>query len=171
MPRRRQVVNPSERVTPYQAMQSVTINAAKQHREGKTKGSLVVGKLADLVILSRNPVKVPPLDIDKIAVVQTIKEGKVGLSGLRQSFVLLSPLSGCRLLSAGCCCRLSLLPMAAWLAGQVVYTAPVSPPKAAAVSANTDDGFTHPAPKSASDKLTPEQAAALASLLGAKPQN
>lgn len=53
-----QVLIPEERVTPYQALQSITISAAKQHREEATKGTLTVRKLADLVILSANPLKV-----------------------------------------------------------------------------------------------------------------
>jgi predicted amidohydrolase YtcJ len=46
------------------------------HFEQATKGSLEVGKLADLVILSANPVKVDPETIDQIKVVETIKERK-----------------------------------------------------------------------------------------------
>jgi predicted amidohydrolase YtcJ len=71
-----QVVAPQERVTPYQAMRSITINAAYQIKEEKTKGSLVAGKLADLVILDRNPLKIAPSAIKHIQVLQTIKEGK-----------------------------------------------------------------------------------------------
>jgi predicted amidohydrolase YtcJ len=53
-----QVLNLEEKVSPYEALKAITINVAKQHREEKTKGTLTVGKLADLVILSANPVKV-----------------------------------------------------------------------------------------------------------------
>jgi predicted amidohydrolase YtcJ len=34
-----------------------------------------VGKLADLVILSGNPLTVHPMDISRIQVIETIKEG------------------------------------------------------------------------------------------------
>jgi predicted amidohydrolase YtcJ len=37
---------------------------------------LTAGKLADLVILSANPLKVDPLKIKDITVIETIKEGK-----------------------------------------------------------------------------------------------
>ena len=40
------------------------------------KGSLEPGKLADLVILDRNPLTVDPAAIKDIKVVQTIKEGQ-----------------------------------------------------------------------------------------------
>jgi len=50
--------------------------AAYQLKEEKTKGTLEAGKLADLVILEKNPLAVDPLTIKDIAVVETIKEGK-----------------------------------------------------------------------------------------------
>jgi len=67
---------PGERVSAYDALRSITINGAYQYKEEKTKGSLEVGKLADLVILDRNPLKVEPLDIKSVQVMQTIKEGR-----------------------------------------------------------------------------------------------
>ena len=39
------------------------------------KGTLTAGKLADLVILDKNPTKVDPETIKDIQVVETIKEG------------------------------------------------------------------------------------------------
>lgn len=65
-----------ERITPYQALQCITINAAHQYFEEKTKGSIKEGKLADLVILDQNPLKVDPMKIKEIKVVETVKEGK-----------------------------------------------------------------------------------------------
>jgi hypothetical protein len=44
--------------------------------EEKQKGSIEVGKLADLVVLSANPLTVPAGTIESIRVVETIKEGK-----------------------------------------------------------------------------------------------
>jgi predicted amidohydrolase YtcJ len=70
------VVGPDERVTPYDALRAVTATAAYQLKEEKTKGTLEAGKLADLVILDKNPLKVEPTTIKDILVVETIKEGK-----------------------------------------------------------------------------------------------
>jgi predicted amidohydrolase YtcJ len=50
--------------------------AAYQIKEEAAKGTLEAGKLADLVILEKNPLKVDPAEIADIAVVETIKEGK-----------------------------------------------------------------------------------------------
>ena len=44
--------------------------------EENSKGSIEVGKLADLVILSADPTVVDPETIDQIKVVETVKEGK-----------------------------------------------------------------------------------------------
>jgi predicted amidohydrolase YtcJ len=71
------ILVPEERVTPYAAMRAITINGAYQYREEKTKGTLEAGKLADLVILSANPLKVAPMAIKDITVMQTLKEGQV----------------------------------------------------------------------------------------------
>jgi len=50
--------------------------AAYQIKEEKTKGTLEKGKLADLVVLEKNPMKVEPTSIKSIRVLETIKEGK-----------------------------------------------------------------------------------------------
>lgn len=59
-----------------EALKAVTINAAWQEGEEAIKGSIEVGKLADLVILSSNPLKVKSTAIKDIKVMETIKEGK-----------------------------------------------------------------------------------------------
>ena len=63
-------------LTPYEGLQAMTINVAAQYGEADRKGSLQVGKLADLVILDKNPIKVEPLSLKDIKVMETIKEGK-----------------------------------------------------------------------------------------------
>ncbi|MBU6173021.1 MAG: amidohydrolase [Planctomycetes bacterium] len=70
------VMGPDERTTPLEALKAITLWGAHQHFEEKNKGSLEVGKLADMVILDRNPLTVDPLTIKDIKVVETIKEGK-----------------------------------------------------------------------------------------------
>jgi len=71
------IIGPDERLTPYQALKAITIWSAYQHYEEDKKGSLENGKLADLVILDNNPLKVNVDDIKEIKVLKTIKEGKV----------------------------------------------------------------------------------------------
>jgi predicted amidohydrolase YtcJ len=70
------VIGQGEKLSPYEALQSVTIWGAYQHFEDKIKGSLTPGKLADMVILSDNPLKIDPMKIKDIEVSETIKEGQ-----------------------------------------------------------------------------------------------
>jgi predicted amidohydrolase YtcJ len=69
------VIGPDERVTPYEAMKMITLWGAEQYGEQATKGSIKEGKLADLVVLSDNPLTVDPATINQIQVLETIKEG------------------------------------------------------------------------------------------------
>ncbi len=69
-------IGPDQRVTPLEGLRAMTIWAAEQYGEEATKGSLEPGKLADLVILDKNPLKVDHVAIKEIKVVETIKEGK-----------------------------------------------------------------------------------------------
>ncbi len=70
------VVGEEQRATPLEALEAITINAAYQYGEEDSKGSLEPGKLADLVILSGNPLAVDPMKIKDITVVETIKRGE-----------------------------------------------------------------------------------------------
>ena len=70
------VIGPDERVTPLEALEAITIDGARQYREDDTKGSIETGKLADLVILSGNPLTVDATAIKDIKVAETIKEGR-----------------------------------------------------------------------------------------------
>lgn len=77
MSRSGDVIGPNERISPYNALRSLTSWAAYQYFEEDSKGTLEQGKLADLVILDKNPLKVDPKKIKDIQVLQTIKEGNV----------------------------------------------------------------------------------------------
>ena len=70
------VIGADQRVSPLEALKAITINAAYQYMEQSSKGSLESGKLADLVILDKNPLTVDPAAIKDIKVVETIKGGK-----------------------------------------------------------------------------------------------
>ncbi|MFT6044551.1 MAG: putative amidohydrolase YtcJ [Arenicella sp.] len=69
------VVGEKERLTPYEALKAITDWSAYQHFEEKSKGTLSVGKRADLVILDNNPLTVPVDEIKDIQVLETIKDG------------------------------------------------------------------------------------------------
>ena len=69
------VIGEAQRITPMEALAGVTINAARQHFEEASKGSLEPGKLADLVILSSSPLDTPET-IDQIQVEETIINGQ-----------------------------------------------------------------------------------------------
>ncbi|MCA0133558.1 amidohydrolase [Winogradskyella alexanderae] len=71
------VIGEDERLTPYEALQAITIWSAYQHFEEDRKGSLEKGKLADFVILDKNPLKINPENIKDIQVLKTMKEGKI----------------------------------------------------------------------------------------------
>ncbi|UCC85299.1 MAG: amidohydrolase [Gemmatimonadota bacterium] len=70
------VIGPDQRVNAYIALKSITDWAAYQHFEEDSKGTLAVGKLADLVILDMDPLSVDPTTIRDIRVLETIKEGE-----------------------------------------------------------------------------------------------
>jgi predicted amidohydrolase YtcJ len=69
------VLGEQERITPAEALEAITIDGARQYGEEATKGSITPGKLADLAILSANPLTVDPATIKDIRVTETIKEG------------------------------------------------------------------------------------------------
>ena len=70
------IIGPQHRVPVIEALKALTIWAAYQYFEDDEKGSIEVGKLADLVILSNDPTEVDPEKLDQIKVTETIKEGK-----------------------------------------------------------------------------------------------
>ncbi len=69
------ILGPEQRVDVTTALKAMTIWPAWSHFEEATKGSIEVGKLADLVILSDDPTAVDPDTLDRMTVAETIKEG------------------------------------------------------------------------------------------------
>jgi len=72
-----QEVSPEEAVSAEQALEMYTTNAAYASFEGDIKGSITAGKLADMVVLSADPLKSPPEQIKDIRVELTILDGRV----------------------------------------------------------------------------------------------
>ena len=70
-------IGPEQRISVYDALKGITINSAYAYFEEDSKGSIKVGKRADLVILDGNPLKVDPMKIRDIQVLETIKDGEV----------------------------------------------------------------------------------------------
>jgi predicted amidohydrolase YtcJ len=71
-----QTIGADERITPLAALEAITIDGARMYGEEQKKGSIEVGKQADLVVLSANPLTVPPATLQTIRVEQAIKDGK-----------------------------------------------------------------------------------------------
>lgn len=69
------ILGENERLSVYNALKGVTINAAYQYFEEDRKGSIKEGKTADLIILSANPCKVAIDKIKDIEILETIKDG------------------------------------------------------------------------------------------------
>ncbi|WP_166645524.1 amidohydrolase family protein [Photobacterium lutimaris] len=64
------------RLTPQQALSTMSTHAAFQFFEDDIKGELVPGKQADAVILSANPMMMDPGLIKDITIIETIKQGR-----------------------------------------------------------------------------------------------
>jgi predicted amidohydrolase YtcJ len=76
-----QVLLPEECIDVNQALALYTVNAAYASFEESVKGTITPGKLADLVVLDKDPTRVPPEQIKDIKVVMTIIGGKVVWEG------------------------------------------------------------------------------------------
>ncbi|MEG2395836.1 MAG: amidohydrolase [Oscillospiraceae bacterium] len=71
------ILGKDECISVYDALKSVTINAAYQYFEEDKKGSISPSKYADFVILSQNPLTVNPMELRNIEVLATIKNDEV----------------------------------------------------------------------------------------------
>lgn len=71
-----QVIGENQKISVYEALKAITINGAYQYFEENEKGTITVGKRADLVILEQSPLEVDEEEIRNINVFATIKDGK-----------------------------------------------------------------------------------------------
>ena len=65
------------RISLYEAIEMYTINGAYAIFEENNKGSLEIGKLADIIILDRDIFEIDTESIDEVKVLCTIKSGKI----------------------------------------------------------------------------------------------
>ena len=68
---------PAQAMTRKEALRSYTIDCAYAAFEETSKGSLVAGKLADIVVLSNDLLNCPPEEIKTTKVLTTIAAGKI----------------------------------------------------------------------------------------------
>jgi len=57
-------------------LRAATINAAYELHEDQVTGSLEIGKMADLIVLDRNPLRIPAEEIADVKVLETVVGGK-----------------------------------------------------------------------------------------------
>lgn len=69
--------HPEQALTIDEAIAAYTINPAWSSREAATRGSITPGKLADLVVLSRDIRKLPPSELLRTKAVYTILGGRI----------------------------------------------------------------------------------------------
>ena len=69
--------NPAESLTIDQAIEAYTINPAYSSWEEDSKGSISVGKLADMVVLSSDIRKIEPERLLRTKVLTTVFDGKI----------------------------------------------------------------------------------------------
>lgn len=77
MTRNGQPIGQHQCIGVYDALKGITIHGAYEYHEEDRKGTLETGKLADMVILDKNPLKVDKMELKDIHVMTTIKEGKI----------------------------------------------------------------------------------------------
>ncbi len=71
------VIGPDQKISIEEAIKMYTVYAAYASFEEDIKGSLAVGRLADMVVLAQDPWTVDPEDIGQIGVNMTILGGRV----------------------------------------------------------------------------------------------
>ena len=76
-----EVLTPRQKMSRMEALKSYTINNAYAGFEEDIKGSLEVGKLADITVLDRDILTIPEEDIPNIAISYTIVGGEIMYSG------------------------------------------------------------------------------------------
>jgi predicted amidohydrolase YtcJ len=76
--------HPEQRMTVDEAIRAYTLNGAFASRQEDVKGSLTEGKLADVVVLSKNLRRIAPREIPSVRVRYTIFDGRIVYSSEAQ---------------------------------------------------------------------------------------
>lgn len=71
-----QTIGENEKLSPFEALRAVTYNSAWQLNEEQRIGSIEIGKYADFVILSNNPLDIEPDKYQNIEIIETWLSGK-----------------------------------------------------------------------------------------------
>ncbi len=71
------VLNADEAISVEEAIKGYTIWAAEQFKMADRFGSLTKGKVADLLIVDRNPLEIPANELDQVKIVKTMIAGEV----------------------------------------------------------------------------------------------
>ena len=79
------ILGPEQRLSAYQGLKTLTSWASHQYFEEDTKGTLEKGKNADFVILDKNPLKIDPLEIHNVKILESIHRGENVYSAKRVS--------------------------------------------------------------------------------------
>lgn len=78
------ILGKEERISVWDALKAVTVNAAYQYGEEKIKGTIEEGKRADFAILDQDPLTCDPEEIRNIRVLETVKNGETVFSMLQK---------------------------------------------------------------------------------------
>ena len=72
-----QSIGADEKISVLEALKAITVYGAYQYHEETEKGTIAPGKMADFVILDKDPLKAEKDQLADIRVLQTIKENQV----------------------------------------------------------------------------------------------
>ena len=70
-----QVLYANEGITPLEAIKAYTIDGAYSAWEEETKGSIEPGKIADLIVVDRDPMTIPHEELKDVKTVMTVVDG------------------------------------------------------------------------------------------------
>jgi hypothetical protein len=72
-----QVIGPEEAISVMDALRIYTWNGAYLAKEEQLKGSIELGKLADMIVIDRDILSVPKEEIKDVKVLTTIVDGRI----------------------------------------------------------------------------------------------